>query len=45
MKYLLILVLVGCSGPATQMRVISTSDQSTSHCIEKNRIICEYKTK
>jgi len=29
----------------TQIRVISTSDQPTSHCIEKNRIICEYNTK
>ena len=35
MKYLLIFLLTACSSGATQIRVISTSDQSTAHCIEK----------
>lgn len=41
---IIVLLLSGCS-TQTQMRVISTSDGSNSHCIEKNRIVCDWSTK
>ena len=43
-KLLLVLLLSGCASPY-QLRVISVSDRPAAHCIEKNRIVCEWSTK
>lgn len=38
-----VFALTGCTTYVT--RVINTHDDNSKHCIQKQRVVCEYKTR